>query len=112
MEKKINMLTKVENTMNSLDGLQKASPGPFFFTRLRARMQKEETGVWAGIASFIAKPAVAVTSLGLIVLLNAAVLLYQKQEPSVPDQNEQISADDYNTTVATNSYYDENIESR
>jgi hypothetical protein len=115
MEKKRNMLTKVEDALNSLDGLQKASPGPFFFTRVQAGLRKEETGIWGRIGWFITKPAVAVASLSLVILLNAAVLLYQKQVPSgsgIADQNEPAYADDYNTTVATNSYYDENIESR
>ena len=29
-----------EHILNSLDGLQKASPGPFFYTRVQARLQK------------------------------------------------------------------------
>jgi hypothetical protein len=115
MEKKKNMLTKVEDTLNSLDGLQKASPGPFFYTRVLANLQKEQMSPWEIIFSFLTKPAVAFASLSLIILLNAGALLYQKSDSSaiaITDQNEQVNIDDYNTTVATNSYYNENIEAR
>lgn len=102
---------ETESILNSLDGVQKASPGAFFFTRVQARLQKEETGFWGSLASFIARPKVALATLCLIFLLNAAALFYQKKSSAVvADQNEQSLTDDYNTTVATNSYYDENTE--
>ena len=101
--------------MNSLEGLQKASPGPFFFTRLQARLQKEEVSLWGRIAYFVSKPSFALTTLVLIFLLNAAVLFYQRSNTMVAsaDQLEQqLGGEDYNTTLAANSYYDENTDAR
>ncbi len=115
MEKKKDIARKAEQTLNSLDGIQRADPGPFFFTRVQAKLQKEQRSNWGRIASFITKPAVVITGIGLIVLINAAALLYQNEERSnalIADQNEQAYADDYNTTVTSSSYYDENIDSR
>ena len=115
MEKKKDIAGKAEHTLNSLDGIQRAEPGPFFFTRVQAKLQKEGRSYWSSIASFITKPAVVIAGMGLIVLLNTAALFYQNEERSnalIADQNEQAYADDYNTTVASSSYYDENIESR
>ena len=111
MEKK----TTIENIVTSLDGLQKASPGDFFYTRVQARLQKDEITQWGRIASFITRPAVALATLCVICLLNAAALFYQHQSSAnsvMADQFEQSSTDDYNTTVASNSYYDENTEAR
>ena len=104
---------ETDNLLNSLDGLQKASPGHFFYTRVHARLQKEETGSWGRLAYFITKPSVALAALFLIFLLNAAAFYYHKESSSVTaakDQNEQVAADEYNTTLAANSYYDENTE--
>lgn len=115
MENKKDIAGKTEQALNSLEGIRRASPGAFFFTRVQVQLQKEERGNWSRIASFISKPAVAIVSMGLIILLNAAALFYQSDERSnalIADQNEQANADDYNTTVSTSSYYDENIESR
>jgi len=111
MEKK----TTIENILNSLDGLQKASPGDFFFTRVQARLQKEELGFWGRLAAFVTRPSVALSTLGLIFLLNAAALFYQHSASSgsmVAEQFEQTAAEDYNTTLALNTYYDENSEPR
>ncbi len=104
---------ETENILNSLDGLQKASPGAFFYTRVCARLQKEETGFWGKLALFLTKPTVALATLCLIFLLNAAAFFYQNESSSaLADQSEQALTEDYNTTVATNSYYDENTEAR
>ncbi|MFT3932340.1 MAG: hypothetical protein QM726_01895 [Chitinophagaceae bacterium] len=100
---------EIENILNSLDDLQKAGPGDFFFTRVQARLEKEETSLWSRVAGFITKPTVALATLCVICLLNAAALFYQHEasSSSLAEQLEQ-SSDDYNTTVATNTYYDEN----
>lgn len=101
-------ITGTDGVLNSLDGLQKASPGAFFFTRVQARLQQQETSSWGKMALFMAKPAVAFATLGLIFLLNAAALFYQHSVPVGADQAEQVNAEDYNTTLAANSYYDDN----
>jgi hypothetical protein len=115
MQKKRNMEESLEDALNSLDGLRKASPAPFFFTRVQARIQREQNSQWSIISSFIARPVVAVAGISIVVLLNIAALFYQKEHSAaamLTDQNDTATTDDYNTTVATNSYYDENIEPR
>jgi hypothetical protein len=113
MENKQAITAKTEAILNSLEGVQKASPAPFFFTRVQARLQKEEITLWGRFAGFITKPAVALATLFLIFLLNAAALFYQqKTSVSVADQVEQGNIEEYNTTLAANSYYDENTDAR
>ena len=109
MEKK----KEIESILDSLEGLQKASPGAFFYTRVQARLQKEEAGLWGNLAYFLTKPVVAFATLCLIFVLNAAAFFYQDEANAAnTDQSEQISTEDYNTTVAVNSYYDENTDAR
>lgn len=106
---------EIAQIVDSLEGLKKASPGDFFFTRVQARLQKEEISLWGRVAAFLAKPTVALATLCIICLLNAAALVYQhafSSNATMADQFEQTSAEDYNTTVAANSYYDENTEAR
>jgi hypothetical protein len=115
MQKNRKIEKQVEATMNSLDSLQTARPVTFFFTRVQARIEREQNSQWDTISSFIARPAVAIAGIVFIVVLNAGALFYQKTHGSADmlrDQNEIVNADDYNTTVAGNFYYDENIESR
>ena len=110
----MNQKKEIENIINSLEGMQKAGPGDFFFTRVQARLQIEKISLWGRIALFLTKPTVALATLGLICLLNAAALFYRQEFSSaaMADQLEQIGTDDYNTTLAANSYYDENNEAR
>jgi len=105
---------EIVKILSSLDGMEKASPGDFFFTRVQARLQRQETSTWGSITAFVTRPTVALATLCIIFLLNAAALFYQRtsSNSSVADQLEQNSADDYNTTLAANSYYDENTEAR
>ncbi len=105
----------IENMLNSLDGIQQASAGHFFYTRVQARLQKEEISLWGRVAAFITKPSVALATLFLICLLNTAALLYRQDTYSasaVSDQVDQPGNDEYNTTLAANTYYEENSEAR
>ena len=104
---------EVNHILDSLEGLQQASPGPFFYTRVQARLRKEETGFWGKLAGYFTRPAVAVATLCLIFLLNTAAFFYEREtSPAMADQNEQTINEEYNTTLALNSYYDENNDAR
>jgi hypothetical protein len=96
---------RVEETMNSLDGLQKAGPGPFFYTRVMARLEAEEKNLWGVITSYITKPLVIATLLLFILLLNVTVVFRQAgSSPDVPDQSDLSIVDEYQ--VASTSFYD------
>lgn len=67
---------KIESILNSLDGLEKANPRPFFFTRLEARMQEEVKGSFVEkILGFLIRPSVAIAAVVLIVVVNAFVII-------------------------------------
>ena len=89
---------KIEEIMQSLDGIEKATPSPFFFSRLEARMQKEKS-VWENISSFVAKPVYAFACICLVILLNASVILFTASSKNSTDQqnSEVATADEYNS---------------
>lgn len=96
-----NLNKKIDEAMQSLDGLEKASPRPFFFTRLEARMQKQNSR-WEALSSFLSKPAIAIACICLIILINAAVILSSSNLNNTTDQqnNELATADEYNSVSA------------
>jgi hypothetical protein len=101
---------KVEETLNSLDGIKRATPQPWLFSRIKARLSREEAEertVWGTMGSFLSKPVVAIAGLCLILLFNGAVLLNQPKEGSsagIAVQNEQPS--DSESFIASSSSFD------
>ena len=93
---------KIEEVMRSLDDIKKASPSPFFFTRLEARMERDKS-VWETISSFVAKPIIAFACICLIIMINAAVIFSsENSEKSASAQNNEIATvDEYNQVSST-----------
>lgn len=70
MKKYPNIEEEVERTLQSLEGIQRAEPDPFFYTRLQARMEQKfvkKTG-WQW------RPVYAFAALALVLLLNFATI--------------------------------------
>jgi hypothetical protein len=63
---------KVEDILGSLDGLQKAVAPDFFYTRLKARMEKGFEPVSA--KSWVLRPVYAMAALIVVIVINAAVI--------------------------------------
>ncbi|HUR65439.1 MAG TPA: hypothetical protein VMZ03_03745 [Chitinophagaceae bacterium] len=64
---------KIEEILNSLDGVKRAAAPEFFYTRLKARMEKDLLP--APVRSRILRPAYAFAALVLVLVVNAAVIL-------------------------------------
>ena len=107
MNKKNDIELKVEAAMNSLDGLQRATPGVFFFTRLQARLSRTEKSMWENISSFISRPVIAITVVLAVVLMNAVAVIQQETSSSLVDQADQSVYEDFN--LAANTFYDYEI---
>lgn len=107
MRKSHDIEKEIDAVLNSMDGSGRATPGDFFYTRLQARMQQEQPSAIERLAGFIARPAVAITGIAVILLINAATLL--KQWNPAPARQEQVAlqafADEYNLSVVT--FYDD-----
>ena len=109
-----NIAGKVEQALNSLDGARKASPGPFFFTRVKARLQRQRSSGWEWVGSFITRPAVPLGGLCIIILLNAVAFYFRADGngsaiAASAALNEPGYADDY-SSLASGFFYDENPE--
>ena len=102
MSTKQNIEKKVNETLNSLDGIQKASPGHFFFTRVQARLSKTNKDVWERTLSFITRPAVVIATIVMILLID--VIALTNTEPSDNMQaieKAQVFEDEYDFSIAT-----------
>lgn len=102
-----NVNKRVEMAMDSLDGIQQASPRPFFFTRLEARMLKERSR-WERVSTFIARPVVVVSCICLVVVINLAVIFSSAGSTDILNgagisQSEVATADEY-SQVSSNFY--------
>lgn len=98
----------VEETLGSLDGLQKAEPKPFLFTRVMARLREDENNVWEKMTSFITRPAVVAAMIVLFIFINAVVILQASGNEASPltDEPVLVAGNDYGLTVS--SLYDLN----
>jgi hypothetical protein len=106
---------KVEEALNSLDGIQKAEPQPYFYTRLTGRLQRNEKTLWERMGSFLAKPTMAIACLCFILVFNAFILFRQdgndlKNPQSIAGQTtEQITTDNEYILASSSSFDYENI---
>lgn len=93
----------VEETLSSLDGLQKASPGPYFFTRVQARLNRVQNNVWEQTLSFLTKPAVLAASVLAIILVDIIALtnLQSTENNQAAIEQAQVFAEEYDFTIAT-----------
>ena len=100
MQKKFDK--RIEDALKSVDGIKKASPGPFFFTRVEARMQREKN-IWEEISSFVARPLVAFACICLIIMINAAVIVSSEKSNEAPSNqnNELATVDEYSQLSST-----------
>ena len=101
------MQNKIENTLSSLDKIQQAGPGPFFYTRLIARLNNSQQKSWERFSAFITKPSIAFSGILLIIIMN--IMAAYLNTPAISEQSETVITDEY-TQVATNFYDFENVK--
>ena len=95
---------KIDDALQSIDNISKASPRPFFFTRLEARMLNEKN-IWNKMSSFFARPVIAFACICLVIMINIAVIFtsINSQESYAQPGNEVAAVDEYNQ-VTTGLY--------
>ena len=96
---------QVEETMASLHSISKASPQPFFYTRLHARLQKSGDDIFEKISYYITRPSFLAIGICIIFLINVLALSEKPQEVTpIAEESERVySGEEYTLTV--NSYY-------
>lgn len=109
MAKKEYTEQELEAILNSFDGVEKAIPRPFLYTRLMAKMQESDDSIWSRILQFITRPVFAVGITLIFLLINAYILLNQfSRSGEQVEDSTQIVAMEYNSLTAT--IYDNNNE--
>ncbi|HEY8388370.1 MAG TPA: hypothetical protein VIK74_07185 [Parasegetibacter sp.] len=102
---------KIEAALKSLDGVERAKAAPYLFTRIYARLNKDEESIWEKILQLISKPSVAFLGLCVILALNGSILAWvsgEEESQTAEHQIQQEFAEDYN--LAVNTYYDYEIK--
>lgn len=113
MKDNSHIFKKVDEAMQSLDGIERAVPAPFFFTRLKARLEREQKSAWERVSGFVGRPAVAMAVICLVVIINAFVALVlhdNRGNKMATEQQQQLFPDEYNATVASLYDYDNTPE--
>jgi hypothetical protein len=79
---------QIEEILNSVDGIVPADPGPFFYTRVVARLESREKNSWMRISAFLTRPSVAIASIVILVAVNLSVILnFQNDTPDLSDNS-------------------------
>jgi hypothetical protein len=82
MNKQTDIGKMVEKALESLDGLERAEPRPFLFTRVKARLERDQRNAWETIGSFLTRPVVAIAGLCLILAMNIFILTQKESATS------------------------------
>ncbi len=90
----------VEETLASINNMNRAEAPPFFFTRLQARLEKTATVKWRFLVN---KPVLSLAMFTLLLLLNMlAIDLYSKKEqPAAAETGIQKFAQEYNLSESS-----------
>ncbi|MDE3213973.1 MAG: hypothetical protein KGM98_12120 [Bacteroidota bacterium] len=101
---------KVEEALESLDSIRRASASPFLFGRIESRM-KEERSLWNRVSGFIARPMVALGCIFIILLMNSMVIFLSARAENSPSKKtpELATADEY-SQVNSDIYEFENTK--
>ena len=93
---------QIEDALSSIDNIQHASPTPFFYTRLIARLQKDDQSSWGRIGSFISRPAIAFATILLVIFLNVFAI-YSNSDTNVSNtgQIDYATVDEYSQVSST-----------
>ena len=76
-----NKENRIDEILNSLDGCTQATAPDFFYTRLKARMEKEVAP--AARTSWMLRPAYAFAGMAIILLINVLAVFNQRQYSDV-----------------------------
>lgn len=96
----------IEDILNSLNDINRASPAPFLLTRIQARMsnQSVQINAWSRLASFISKPAVAMAGIVILLLLNITAITVRKQQGQKNSITQSFSERDEFAITSVNMY--------
>jgi uncharacterized membrane protein len=97
---------KIEETMNSLDGIKSAEVNPFFFTQLQARMEREIAPRYGRFA-FLANMKLNLAMLVVVLMFNVASVVFisaQKSESTQSKTALEMFTEEYSASTSSYDY--------
>lgn len=107
MNKNIN--NWVDEALNSLDDVKRATAKPYVLTRMNAKTQNSNSSIWDNVLQFISKPMVALVCMLIIIAFNVLVVSRNYNTSNTINEEQALSVDEYNANI-TALNYTENIE--
>jgi hypothetical protein len=108
-----NIPQEVEKTLESLEGIQRAEANPFLFTRIKAKMQRQQDNVWEKVFFFINRPAIAIAVVLLVMGINMLAVWGSGANESLATDtgsaNVSEIANEYNLIASAENYVYENF---
>ena len=99
----------IDEILNGFDGIRRACPKPYFFTRVMARWDRKDSG-WEKVAAFISRPAFAVAIIALFLFINFFILYNSSSHATPVAQDESSIAAENEYGLSVSSLYDINPE--
>ncbi len=93
-----------EEIINSLDGIQRAEPSPFLYTRIHARLHRNENSMVFTIFRYITKPSFVMAVVMLIILVNGFIMYNRIEMQQNQEDMSQTIAAEYGRQNTINPY--------
>jgi hypothetical protein len=91
---------QVNRALDSLDGAARAEAKPFLFTRIQAALHRRPETLWERAGRFIARPAVAIAGLCLVLAVNVGAIVGSNDNKEALQDEITVNTDDLSSTVA------------
>jgi hypothetical protein len=102
--------SRIDAILGSTDGIKRAEANPYLFTRIMSKLG-EEKSVWASISGFITRPAIVLSTLCLVIILNVFVVVNSKEDTtSTAAQNNNLNDNEYQQMASATAYDYVNVE--
>jgi len=100
----------VNETIDSMDGAERAEPAPYLLTRINAKMGMQQPSAWERVGAFLSRPGVAFGLAIFLVIINLVIHGYGDTFNSAAIQGSQVSADEYSMNGSSAIFDLENIQ--
>ena len=109
MKNNLSIKSKIDATLNSIDNIERATPSPFFHSKIMAKIRHSQPALWERWSAFFLRPTIAFATICLVIVINAFVIYSSITGSfSLSSQTDLNLADEY--SLATTSLYDvENV---
>ena len=109
MKTNLDIEKKIDDSLRSIEHVDRASMPPYFFTRLEARMQKGQT-FWEKMTALIANPVFAFGSICIILFLNIYVIASSPNDGmNMAQQTTEFASVDEYSQISSNVFELENL---